>query len=776
MTRRATHLVCLIATNTLLVGVCVPALAQGSRRGGGGTIRGGLKTPAPNNLSAQGHWSDSCCNGASMAHITLKWNPVFGVRYNVYRVGTGKVASNLQTVTWDDMGVPSGETRTYYVTAVGVLGESAASLRATATAPYPPDNANSAFLPPTNLRVSGLWNTSVKQETDKLTWDPVPGAVSYNLYRYEKRIASGITSATYTVPPANWEGGLTYTVTAVDSMGMESIPSSLAGAVGAHNPSETPDWVPARPLKPRNISIIGEWNAGKPRVRVTWHSGGEVDGERYVIYRDGVRVAEGIWGLYWLDTNVVPGEQHTYSVQAFTFAGSTVQNGPMSTPIVGVAPFAAPFGPDVTGATVKITRIVSNDDSVMIYFDPVPGAVEYRCYKTTAPGSIKYSGGNLSLEMNGLDPVAPTSLVVEAVDKLGPFQLMDGVMGPGSMMMGGMMNVAINGQGDPTNVPNILARSAAFNATCTPFALTGAQAFFDNFRNSQPFIHSTTPIHSAIAAANETSTDPFNGRVEFYENDKWNIGYYHTDMLNTKIFVMGNHFMDTMYDGGTPGSGIPLHVTDASLTMTPKAVADITGGKTLHVTFEMDGHMGNRRWCDISLSPAGEPLIRPGLLDGKHPTPSGKLFRWEVTRGSHTAQILTKSGSGGSVVKELINRDMWENEVAAARVRWDGVPLSNGTAANLDRRHRYDLYVSETRFRMIEDGKVIFDSVYPNGMRLPFTRMNVNFVHQLYHTELDRMELINSSPEDSYWYNYRPFSDERHWDNMGFEVLNTFPQ
>ncbi len=36
-----------------------------------------------------------------------------------------------------------------------------------------------------------------------------------------------------------------------------------------------------------------------------------------------------------------------------------------------------------------------------------------------------------------------------------------------------------------------------------------------------------------------------------------------------------------------------------------------------------------------------------------------------------------------------------------------------------------------------------------------------------------RYYLVNKRKE--YWINFRPFADERHWDNMGFEVLTSFP-
>ena len=65
--------------------------------------------------------------------------------------------------------------------------------------------------------------------------------------------------------------------------------------------------------------------------------------------------------------------------------------------------------------------------------------------------------------------------------------------------------------------------------------------------------------------------------------------------------------------------------------------------------------------------------------------------------------------------------------------------------------------------------------MFPAGVTLPFDHCQVYFVHQLYHTGNDRPELLNYSPGDSYWINNRPYADERHWDNLGEEVLPAFP-
>ena len=106
---------------------------------------------------------------------------------------------------------------------------------------------------------------------------------------------------------------------------------------------------------------------------------------------------------------------------------------------------------------------------------------------------------------------------------------------------------------------------------------------------------------------------------------------------------------------------------------------------------------------------------------------------------------------------------------------WCAIPF-NGTAGDLDKRHKFDLYLSKTRAVIMEQGHVVKDAVFPAGTALPFDQCQVYFVHQVYHTSNDRQELINyGGGADPYWYNYRPWCDERHWDNMGQEVLPGFP-
>lgn len=721
--------------------------------------------PAPAGLVATPQWAASCptCGGMAMAHVVLAWDAVPGATaYTVYRDGV-KQSSPAQT-GWTDMSVTSGQTYSYAVSATGPGGEGARSAPVSATAPNPPASS-AAFTAPVNLCVSGLWSGG---PTDALSWSPVPGAASYNVYRYSTLIAS-VSAASYTLPLPSWENGMTYTVTAVDPMGMESLPSALAAAQGAFDPAQSPGWTPSAPVTPTALSALPEWNAGRPRLHLAWHGAGA--DYTYTLYRDGRKVLSGLWGLNAYDADVQPGETHSYAVSASNVAWTQAAE---SAPSAAVSA-TAPFGPlAAAGGAVQVTGVQANDDSAVISFAAVPGAADYRVYDAAHPGAVKYSGGSLSIEMNGLDPAGAT-LVVEAVDKLGPFQTMDGMAGPGAMQMDGM-HQAINGQGDPSNIPVVLARSAPVAVTLAPRSLAGTQTFFDTFRSEPALVPQPLPA----LVPNTFYGDP-QCFAEF-ANANWTVRDYGGDLLDTKIFFMGNHFMDTLYDGGTPGGSVPMHNNNASLVMMPNSVADISGGKVLHVTFEVDPHMDGRRWCDVFIGAAGDTLVDPGKFAdfaGRRPTLSGRLFRWEIQDNQHALSLFP--GTQPDSYSDIVHLTHQESGVGpdsfgicARSGPWCQIPW-NGTPGDLDKRHKFDLYLSQNRAVIMEQGQVVKDAVFPAGVTLPFSKCQVYFVHQLYHTANDRPELLNYSPDDSYWINNRPYADERHWDDMGEEVLNAFP-
>jgi hypothetical protein len=599
-----------------------------------------------------------------------------------------------------------------------------------------------------------------------LIWDPVPGAATYNVYRYDDVMATGVKSPTYTISASRFHWGLTYTVTAVGPDGKESIPSALSSAQGAFNPNNLPTWAPPQPRTPFDLTARAEWNAGRPRVVVGWRGG--QSSWFYNVYRDGVLVASNVWGLYYIDTKVSPGESHVYSVSAVNADGLKIQESVRSGSVVGTALKEPPAG----GGSVKVTGVRSNDDSAIVFYEAVPGARDYRVYDPARPTFVKYSGGNTSVEWNGINPATGVTLVVEALDKMGPYQKMDGDLGPGGMDHAtGAPRAEINGQGDPSNVPIVLAKSAPFGVTCRPRTMDGEQVFFDTFRNSSPFV--PAPVPSPLWEANRNN-------VGAVQNDKWLIYNVMGDLLTSRVFAMSGHFMDTLYDGGTPGTNDPLHQNNAALLMQPKQYADISGGRVLHVTFEVDSHFNGRRWCDVIVAGADDTLVNPGKFweTNMMPTLSANIFRWEIHARHHTAQrFLGKNAAGEIIGVPLFDQVSGvgpDSFGLPARLTWDNIPTWNGTSQDLDRRHRFDLYLSRDRFQVWEEGTLIKDKQLPAGTELPFTRAAVYFLHAAYHTDLDRQELIEYTTSN-YWIHHRPFADERHWDNMGFSVVNEFP-
>ena len=229
---------------------------------------------------------------------------------------------------------------------------------------------------------------------------------------------------------------------------------------------------------------------------------------RYNVYRDGVCVARNLFDLAYIDNNVRPGETHSYAVSAENWFWPGGVESALYTPTDGSGTATAlAAAPAPVAGKVQITKVITNDDSAVVFFQPVPGAVDYRMYDASNPSKVKYAGARpaftnpydpatpYSIEWNGIDPTKGTTLVVQALDKLGSFQTMDGMLGPGSMGMAGMTVTNTNGQGDPSDAPNVLCASDPFPVACAPVTLSGTQAFFDNFRGEQAL--TPTPGESA---------------------------------------------------------------------------------------------------------------------------------------------------------------------------------------------------------------------------------------------------------------------------------------
>jgi len=849
-----------------------------------------------------------CTGNNSKFHVVMKWNLIPKcTRYRIIKDGKQLTLLTNNENVHIDRAVLNEKTYTYQVGGLVPSGNLQLSLPVKVTIPkFSTKNPEA----PTNLRTFGLWNNGAY---DQLAWDANPDAVSYNIYRYSQKIGSSNTNS-FTVSQLVFGEGWTYTVTAIDKNGLESFPSALSLARGEFAPNYNFGWTTRPPSTPGKYVTVAEWNNEKPRNFIKWQDqqvyGQDAPGA-YNIYRDGKLIASNLWSQYYIDKDVMSGKTYRYVVASVNKNHFTTQEtfGPG-------ADITTRFGPpDPISTPVNITGFTSNDDSVVVKFDLIPGAVDYKVYVENNPNTVKYSSGYNMVEMNGLVSNQSYNLIVEALDKFGPYQQIDGVIGPGAFGSSGEVHAGINGHGDPSNNPIVLAKSAPYKVITIQKTLAGEQVFFDNFRNFQPIVQmpQKMDVVEQRFGKNWQYWNKSDVILRWYENDKWSFFLDDLDTSASTVFLMGSHFMDTIYDGGTLGqSSTPSHVSNGVMLMSPKKTANISADKVLHLTFEVDPHFSGRRWCDIVLLPAGEIVYSGKAADkiGQN-TKSGKLFRWAINSGGHSMNVDTGYNLDGSrksynVPIKYVGRDhmpwnlpapyrrvndLTEYKVGTFKVnsvtetsseldiKWtanfddngkfpaftmntgarpksgwirfsdfggadeyvltsdtlkvlDNInfdpdywwisqvskdkitklmdaycttrsgaiiykatknPITglfegdiffrpsaerqkeplNRTWQGLDRRAQFDLYISKNRVVAIEDGYLVTDSTLP--VDFPFEDINVNFTHLIYHTWNEIGEVRTYLPDNSYWINFRPFADERHWDNMGFEVLTSFP-
>ena len=872
------------------------------------------KPPKVKNFSTQVELC-YCVGTPSNYHVKMRWDLIPKcTRYFVYRVGQGvkpnynkpfaKLTNNENMFI--DRNVKYQQKWDYYVAGVVPSGYLQMSNKSTAIIPLLVLKNPEA---PTNLRTFGFWDNG---PFDILQWEPSPEATSYNIYRYDNKIGSSNTNS-FTVNKLIYQSHWTYTVTAVDKFGLESLPSNLGMARGEYAADYNFGWRTNPPSTPGKYAVNPEWNRGRPRNFIKWQDqqvwGQDAPGA-YNVYRDGVKVCSGLWSQYYIDTNVVSGKTYKYQIGSVNRDQFKVQE--TLGPIVEIT---TAFGPkDLSPTPINITGNEPNDDSVVVKFDYVPGAIDYRAYVEGNPNTVKYSSGFNMIEMNGLTSNQSYNIIVEALDKMGPYQKIDGIIGPGASGPNGEIHAAVNGHGDPSNEPNVVAKSNPYKVTTFQRVLTGEQVFFDNFRNFQPIVQLPQKpeiVTNRIGGPGSQWWDRSDLFLKWYENDKWNFFLDDLDTNHSTVFLMGSHFMDTIYDGASLPVPGWAHLSNGVMLMSPKKTANIAGEKVLHVTFEVDPHFSGRRWCDVLLLPAGETVYSGKAADKiEMNTKSGKLFRWAINAGHHNINVDTgynKDGSrksysvpvkfadrgsiysypapyrsinnlteykvgtfitnsivqnGNDVNVKLSSKffdsnkfpafnlesnyspkhgwirfsefgktaeyewtpetfkmiddidfnpnNWWIKETSkvslnklmdaystnrsgaiiyrstmnAASGKYEGeiffrpsvdrrdFPL-NRTWQGLDRRVQFDLYVSKNRVVVTEDGYLVGDAPLP--VDFPFEEINVNYTHLIYHTLNEIGEQRTWQPDNSYWINFRPFADERHWDNMGFEVLTSFP-
>lgn len=516
--------------------------------------------------------------------------------------------------------------------------------------------------------------------------------------------------------------------------------------------------------------------------------------------------------------------------------------------LFGTSVATRPAGPTRADATVTITGVVVNHSSVKIRYAPVPGAADYRVMDLANTGMVKYAGlehysagkscdasptncgahflldgsgavsypytiarGNgpvakfdapaLSIELNAIEDEQPHTVIIQAVNQLGPVppaNLYDNNNTPipggmGTPHPGGNMGmtadglVSINGQGPDTNQPQVIAQSASFvvqaNPALSPIPSGGSstQDYIDQFADPE---QQTLSLDSS---GHDNATYQLNQGTARAAH----ISLLAADTAHSGPFIMQGHFMDVLFDGGTPGGPNPLHTRYGALSFLPDQAEDFTG-KVLHLTMEVDGHFNDRRWMDLTLTPPNDPFT--SFVPGDNFSQSDLSLTLALHETGCTLQITT--GKSPTTNQPKVVR-LWgaAGQAPVGCDPWNGATM-NGGDLGFDNRVRFDLFVSQTHAALFIDGRFVQQGDITGGV--PFSVAQAGFVHLVYHTALAEQEILSGqcNPMNAFWFvdpingthagtgtgqshcgvAYPPgmgfrHSDEKHWSSIGAEVL-----
>lgn len=258
-----------------LVLVCI-AVASCSGGGGGGGAGGGNSAPPSSPVGVMVSAGDTV--------NTLQWNSVTGATgYNIYWStvsGTGKSGTKLPGVAspYNHSSLTNGTTYYYVVTAVNAAGESAASAEVAGTPAAPSPSAPS------------LMGVTPANQQNTISWNPVAGATSYNLYWSTTSGAGASATKIANVVSPYVHTGLTngttyyYSVTAVSAAGE----SGHSGELSA-TPLVPPYATQAYPFNLGTAPLAGYVETLPDNTRQFYYTMSATPGATYMFHLDNVR-------------------------------------------------------------------------------------------------------------------------------------------------------------------------------------------------------------------------------------------------------------------------------------------------------------------------------------------------------------------------------------------------------------------------------------------------------------------------------------------------------
>jgi hypothetical protein len=157
---------------------------------------------------------------------------------------------------------------------------------------------------------TGLFVESFDETSITLSWnanDATDTVVSYNVYRGEEEIATGVTGTTYTDAGLMSSTDYCYTVKAVNQYGYKSAASLSACAT-------TEDMIPAAP------ETLNAAPQSSTTIVLTWSS--VYDAKGYIVYRNNTEIAR-VTETTYTDSELVANETYCYKVKSVNNAGES---------------------------------------------------------------------------------------------------------------------------------------------------------------------------------------------------------------------------------------------------------------------------------------------------------------------------------------------------------------------------------------------------------------------------------------------------------------------
>ena len=299
-------------------------------------------------------------NSASSGKPVLTWNAVPGATsYKVYRAtsqsGTYSLLGTVTTTSYTNTGAKEGTTYYYKVKAANGAGESAYSNVVSGKVVVTPKPA---------APVVKIGNSATSGKP-VLTWNAVPGATSYKVYRATSQngtysLLGTVTATSYTNTGAKAGTAYWYKVKAVNSAGESAYSNVVSGKVKSVTPK----------LSAPVVKIGHSASSGKPML--TWNA---VSGATsYKVYR--ATSQNGTYSLLgtvtttsYTNTGAKAGVTYYYKVKAVNSAGESA------------------FSNIVSGRATVTTLTMGHSATSgkpQLTWKAVSGAASYKVYRATS--------------------------------------------------------------------------------------------------------------------------------------------------------------------------------------------------------------------------------------------------------------------------------------------------------------------------------------------------------------------------------------------------------